>query len=58
MLVKRRAQGALEYLFMVAAALIVILIVVKMLKGKTAEAKEVIVENNATKELQELANEA
>ncbi|MBO8175182.1 MAG: class III signal peptide-containing protein [Thermococcus sp.] len=58
MLAKRRAQGALEYLFMVAAALIVILIVVKMLRGKTAEAKEVIVQNNATKELQELANEA
>lgn len=54
---RRRAQGALEYLFMVAAALIVILIVVKMLRSKTAAAKEVVESNDAVQELQELANE-
>ena len=30
---KRKAQGAIEYLFMIAAALIIIAIVLKYLKG-------------------------
>ena len=30
---RRKAQGAIEYLFMVAAALIIIAIVIKYLKG-------------------------
>ncbi|NJE84561.1 class III signal peptide-containing protein [Thermococcus sp. CX2] len=35
---KRKAQGAIEYLFMIAAALIIILIVVRQLqnRGETA----------------------
>jgi|GEM_PF-1995559 len=35
---KRKAQGAIEYLFMIAAALVIILIVVRQLrnKGKSA----------------------
>jgi len=36
---KRKAQGAIEYLFMIAAALVIILIVVRQLqnRGNTAE---------------------
>ena len=35
---KRKAQGAIEYLFMLAAALVIILIVIRMLqkRGNTA----------------------
>ncbi|NPA47838.1 MAG: class III signal peptide-containing protein [Thermococci archaeon] len=36
---KRKAQGALEYLFMIAAALIIVLVVVRYLKGSTSKAK-------------------
>ena len=35
---KRKAQGAIEYLFMIAAALVVILIVVRQLRGKGSQA--------------------
>ena len=31
---KRKAQGAIEYLFMIAAALVIILIVVRQLRGR------------------------
>ena len=34
---KRKAQGAIEYLFMIAAALVIILIVVRQLRGKSQE---------------------
>ncbi|MDI3476415.1 MAG: hypothetical protein PWQ95_2143 [Thermococcaceae archaeon] len=34
---KRKAQGAIEYLFMIAAALVIILIVVRQLRGKSGE---------------------
>ena len=37
---KRKAQGAIEYLFMIAAALIIILIVVRQLQGRTKTATE------------------
>ena len=36
---KRKAQGAIEYLFMIAAALVIILIVVRQLRGKGNSAK-------------------
>lgn len=39
---KRKAQGAIEYLFMIAAALIIILIVVRQLQGRTSTATETI----------------
>ncbi|WP_088864456.1 class III signal peptide-containing protein [Thermococcus barossii] len=39
---KRKAQGAIEYLFMIAAALIIILIVVRQLQGRTSSATETI----------------
>ncbi len=31
---KRKAQGAIEYLFMIAAALVIVLVVVRQLRGK------------------------
>ncbi|AHL22042.1 class III signal peptide-containing protein [Thermococcus nautili] len=37
----RKAQGAIEYLFMIAAALVIILIVVKQLQNKGDTAKNV-----------------
>lgn len=36
---KRKAQGAIEYLFMIAAALVIILIVVRQLRGRGSSAK-------------------
>ncbi|NJE06191.1 class III signal peptide-containing protein [Thermococcus sp. M36] len=39
---RRKAQGAIEYLFMIAAALIIILIVVRQLQGRTSTATETI----------------
>ncbi|WP_088866387.1 class III signal peptide-containing protein [Thermococcus radiotolerans] len=39
---KRKAQGAIEYLFMIAAALIIILIVVRQLRGRTSTAESTI----------------
>ncbi|ASA77341.1 class III signal peptide-containing protein [Thermococcus sp. 5-4] len=44
---KRKAQGAIEYLFMIAAALIIILIVVRQLRGRTSAATDTI---NSTSE--------
>lgn len=41
---KRKAQGAIEYLFMIAAALVIILIVVRQLQGKGESAKETAAE--------------
>ncbi|WP_297514612.1 class III signal peptide-containing protein [Thermococcus sp.] len=35
----RKAQGAIEYLFMIAAALVIILIVVRQLQNKGSSAK-------------------
>ncbi|SEV93610.1 class III signal peptide-containing protein [Thermococcus thioreducens] len=46
---KRKAQGAIEYLFMIAAALIIILIVVRQLRGRTQSATSTI--GNASQEL-------
>ena len=46
---KRKAQGAIEYLFMIAAALIIILIVVRQLQGRTKSATSTI--NSTSKEL-------
>ncbi|WP_297506865.1 class III signal peptide-containing protein [Thermococcus sp.] len=37
---KRKAQGAIEYLFMIAAALVIILIVVRQLRNKGSSAKQ------------------
>jgi len=34
----RKAQGAIEYLFMIAAALVIILIVVRQLRGRGSSA--------------------
>ena len=36
---KRKAQGAIEYRFMIAAALVIIFIVVKQLQGRGSSAK-------------------
>ncbi|WP_258084561.1 MULTISPECIES: class III signal peptide-containing protein [Thermococcus] len=46
---KRKAQGAIEYLFMIAAALIIILIVVRQLQGRTSSATNTI--NSTANEL-------
>ncbi len=37
---KRKAQGAIEYLFMIAAALVIVLIVVRQLRGKGTSAEQ------------------
>ncbi len=37
---KRKAQGAIEYLFMIAAALVIVLIVVRQLRGKGQSAEQ------------------
>ncbi|NJE42278.1 class III signal peptide-containing protein [Thermococcus sp. GR7] len=39
---KRKAQGAIEYLFMIAAALIIILIVVRQLQSRGSTASQTI----------------
>jgi len=44
----RKAQGAIEYLFMIAAALVIILIVVKQLSG-TGKKTKGIAENASSK---------
>ena len=38
---KRKAQGAIEYLFMIAAALVIVLIVVRQLRGKGSSASSI-----------------
>jgi len=50
---KRKAQGAIEYLFMIAAALIIILIVVRQLRGRGSTASSTIqsAEGNISSEL-------
>jgi len=52
---KRKAQGALEYLFMIAAALIIIFVVVRYLttSGKTASE---IAGNSTNKSVEALKN--
>ena len=39
---RRKAQGAIEYLFMVAAALIIVAIVIKYLRSSAKETGETI----------------
>jgi len=39
---RRKAQGAIEYLFMIAAALIIIAIVLKYLKGSGRSTAETV----------------
>jgi len=53
---KRKAQGAIEYLFMIAAALVIILIVVRQLRGKGSSAQQTAssAEGNISKELSEM----
>ncbi|ASJ10807.1 hypothetical protein A3L12_05585 [Thermococcus sp. P6] len=52
---KRKAQGAIEYLFMIAAALVIVLIVVRQLQGRGKSASELAgqAENKISGELQE-----
>ncbi|WP_297438311.1 class III signal peptide-containing protein [Thermococcus sp.] len=52
---KRKAQGAIEYLFMIAAALIIILIVVRQLRGRTKSATNTI--NSTGTELNSTLNQ-
>lgn len=52
---KRKAQGAIEYLFMIAAALVIILIVVKQLQGKGESAKDTA--NQAETEINNTLNQ-
>ncbi|GAB6135572.1 class III signal peptide-containing protein [Thermococcus prieurii] len=47
----RKAQGAIEYLFMIAAALVIILIVVRQLRGKGSSA------SNTANKAEKLASE-
>ena len=52
---KRKAQGAIEYLFMIAAALVIILIVVRQLKNKGSSAKSTA--NKAETEINNTLNQ-
>ena len=56
---KRKAQGALEYLFMIAAALIIIFVVVRYLttSGKTASEIAGSSANQSVKALENLTQE-
>jgi len=38
---KRKAQGAIEYLFMIAAALVIVLIVIRQLRNRGQGAEEI-----------------
>ncbi|ASJ09036.1 hypothetical protein A3L11_07260 [Thermococcus siculi] len=49
---KRKAQGAIEYLFMIAAALVIVLIVWRQLQGRGSKANEI-----ATNAENEISNE-
>lgn len=53
---RRKAQGAIEYLFMIAAALVIVLIVVRQLKGKGSSASSIAgkAETEANKTLQSM----
>jgi len=46
---KRKAQGAIEYLFMIAAALVIVLIVVRQLQNRGKSAGELA--NNAEQQI-------
>jgi len=54
----RKAQGAIEYLFMIAAALVIILIVVRQLqnRGKTASTTADTAEQAINSTLQNMTN--
>jgi len=56
---RRKAQGAIEYLFMIAAALIVIYLVIRALQGKskTATSTTSTYGSSAAAELSSLANQ-
>lgn len=57
---KRKAQGAIEYLFMIAAALVIILIVVRQLRGRqlrSAQSTADTAEQQASGELSNMMNE-
>ncbi len=55
---KRKAQGAIEYLFMIAAALVIVLIVVRQLRGKgsSAEQTAATAESQISSELSSMVN--
>ncbi|NJE07779.1 class III signal peptide-containing protein [Thermococcus sp. M39] len=53
---RRKAQGAIEYLFMIAAALIIIAIVLKYLRGAGESTGEVV--NQSASKLTELVNQS
>lgn len=58
---KRKAQGAIEYLFMIAAALIIVAIVIRYLKGtgkSTGSAVSSAAENLTGQVSQELSSAA
>ena len=38
---KRKAQGAIEYLFMIAAALVIVLIVIRQLQNRGSKAGQI-----------------
>ncbi|NJE30999.1 class III signal peptide-containing protein [Thermococcus sp. 18S1] len=38
---KRKAQGAIEYLFMIAAALVIVLIVWRQISGRGGQASQI-----------------
>ncbi|NJE03269.1 class III signal peptide-containing protein [Thermococcus sp. MV11] len=52
---KRKAQGAIEYLFMIAAALVIVLIVWRQISGRGSKASEIAdtAENQISSELQQ-----
>ena len=56
---KRKAQGALEYLFMIAAALIIVFVVIRYLSGAGQTAGGAVNQTvqNLTQELNETVNE-
>ncbi|AFL94385.1 hypothetical protein containing Class III signal peptide motif [Thermococcus cleftensis] len=52
---KRKAQGAIEYLFMIAAALVIVLIVWRQISGRGSSASEIAdtAEDKISSELQQ-----
>ncbi|MCD6558804.1 MAG: class III signal peptide-containing protein [Palaeococcus sp.] len=53
---KRKAQGAIEYLFMIAAALIIVAIVIKYLRNTGTSTGEVV--NQSAQKLTNLTNQS
>ncbi|WP_457753175.1 class III signal peptide-containing protein [Thermococcus sp.] len=53
---RRKAQGAIEYLFMIAAALIIIAIVIRYLRGAGESTGQVV--NQSASQLTQLVNES